>query len=130
MPRTCSAVPPSNKPQTATPIIRPAAIGDVPDLHHLLETYANMGNLLPRAMSELYRHLRDFFVVELDGAIAACGALEIFTEDLGEIRSLVVADRHVADRRRTDDRRCGLWFVRQGRISRYRRWPPPNVCRK
>lgn len=88
-------MPPSNKPQTATPIIRPAAIGDVPSLYHLMETYASMGNLLPRAMSELYRHLRDFFVVELDGTLAACGALEIFTEDLGEIRSLVVADRHV-----------------------------------
>ena len=43
-------------------------------------------------MSELYRHLRDFFVVEIGGTIAACAALEIFTEDLGEVRSLAVAD--------------------------------------
>ncbi|MBI3574899.1 MAG: N-acetyltransferase [Gammaproteobacteria bacterium] len=72
--------------------IRPAAIGDVPTIHHLLEIYAAQGNLLPRTMNELYRHLRDFFVVEMDGKLAACGALEIFTEDLGEVRSLVVDD--------------------------------------
>ena len=72
--------------------IRPAAIGDVPTIHHFLETYAAQGNLLPRTMNELYRHLRDFFVIEMDGKLAACGALEIFTEDLGEVRSLVVDD--------------------------------------
>jgi amino-acid N-acetyltransferase len=70
--------------------IRPAAIGDVPYIHHLLEIYATQGNLLPRTMNELYRHLRDFFVIEIDGKVAACGALEIFTESLGEVRSLVV----------------------------------------
>jgi amino-acid N-acetyltransferase len=90
--------------------VRPAAIGDVPYIHHLLEIYASQGNLLPRTMSELYRHLRDFFVIEVatgpsldrdprlrpigenNGQVVACGALEIFTEDLGEVRSLVVDD--------------------------------------
>ncbi len=72
--------------------IRPAAIGDVPYVHHLLEIYSAQGNLLPRTMNELYRHLRDFFVIEADGKVAACGALEIFTDDLGEVRSLVVDD--------------------------------------
>lgn len=76
------------------PLLRPAAIGDVPYIHHLMEQYAAQGNLLPRTMGELYRHLRDFFVVEADGKVVGCGALEIFTEDLGEVRSLVVADEH------------------------------------
>jgi amino-acid N-acetyltransferase len=79
---------------TTAPLLRPAAIGDVPYIHDLVEQYASQGNLLPRPMSELYRHLRDFFVVEVDGAVAGCGALEIFTEDLGEVRSLVVADKY------------------------------------
>ena len=77
-----------------TPIIRPAAIGDVPIIHHLLEIYAAKGNLLPRTFSELYRHLRDFFVIEIGGRVVACAALEIFTEDLGEVRSLVVDEAH------------------------------------
>jgi len=76
----------------AQPLVRPAAIGDVPVIHHLLEIYAAQGNLLPRTLSEMYRHLRDFFVIEADGKVAACGALEIFTDDLGEVRSLVVDD--------------------------------------
>lgn len=76
------------------PLLRPAAIGDVPEIHHLIEQYAAQGNLLPRPMSELYRHLRDFFVIDTDGKVVGCGALEIFTEDLGEVRSLVVADEH------------------------------------
>jgi amino-acid N-acetyltransferase len=76
----------------AIPQVRPAAIHDVPEIHQLLELYAAQGNLLPRTMSELYRHLRDFFVIEINDRVAACGALEIFTEDLGEVRSLVVDD--------------------------------------
>ncbi len=76
------------------PIIRAAAIADVPTIHHLLEIYAAKGNLLPRTMSELYRHLRDFFVIEIAGKVVAIGALEIFTEDLGEVRSLVVDEGH------------------------------------
>jgi amino-acid N-acetyltransferase len=31
-------------------------------------------------------------VVEVNGQVAGCGALEIFTESLGEVRSLVVDD--------------------------------------
>lgn len=77
------------------PVVRPAAITDVPQIHELLDEYARMGNVLPRPFNELYRHLRDFFVVEIDGRIAACGALEIFTESLGEVRSLVV-DKELA----------------------------------
>lgn len=77
-----------------TPTIRAAAISDVPTIHHLLEIYAAKGNLLPRTMSELYRHLRDFFVIEADHRVVAVGALEIFTEDLGEVRSLVVDENY------------------------------------
>lgn len=86
--------PPEPAPALTTPHpqVRPAAIGDVPYIHHLLEIYASQGNLLPRTMSELYRHLRDFFVIESNGKVVGCGALEIFTEDLGEVRSLVVDD--------------------------------------
>ena len=86
----------ANAGEQAPPILRAAAIHDVVYIHDLLETYASMGNLLPRPMSELYRHLRDFFVIEINGRVAACGALEIFTENLGEVRSLVVADAYKA----------------------------------
>lgn len=82
---------PETRAQPA-PFVRAAAIGDVPEIHHLLEIYAQQGNLLPRSMNELYRHLRDFFVAEHAGRVVGCAALEIFTDNLGEVRSLVVAD--------------------------------------
>lgn len=63
-------------------------------MHALIEAHSRVGNLLPRPMNELYRHLRDFFVVEIEGTIAGIGALEIFTEDLGEVRSLVVDEKY------------------------------------
>ena len=88
------SLPETTLKSTDQPLVRPAAIGDVPTLHELLELYAAKGNLLPRTFSELYRHLRDFFVIEIDGKVVACGALEIFTEDLGEVRSLVVDEAH------------------------------------
>ncbi len=78
----------------AAPKVRPARIADVPLIHHFLELYATKGNLLPRTMNEIYRHLRDFFVIEVDERVVAIGALEIFTEDLGEVRSLVVAEEY------------------------------------
>jgi amino-acid N-acetyltransferase len=82
---------PETRAQPA-PLVRAAAIGDVPEIHHLLEIYAQQGNLLPRSMNELYRHLRDFFVAAHGGRVVGCAALEIFTDNLGEVRSLVVAD--------------------------------------
>jgi amino-acid N-acetyltransferase len=87
-----AAQPPKPAPAAVNPTIRTAAISDVPTIHRLLEGYAKQGNLLPRTLNELYRHLRDFFVVEVDGKFAGCGALEIFTDDLGEVRSLMVED--------------------------------------
>lgn len=104
--------------ESAAPIIRPAAIGDVPYIHHLLEIYSAQGNLLPRTMSELYRHLRDFFVIEMRGKIAACGALEIFTENLGEVRSLVVDD---AFKRQGLGRQLVLRLIEEARAIGLRR---------
>ena len=49
---------------------------------------------MPRALSELYDHLRDFFVLEDDhrrGTIVGTCALGICWEDLAEIRSLAVS---------------------------------------
>lgn len=80
--------------ESAAEPVRPAIIHDIPALHELLQTYAEQGNLLPRTATEIVRHLRDFFVIDRCGTPIACGALEVFTEDLGEIRSLVVDEHH------------------------------------
>ena len=75
--------------------VRPARIDDVPEIHRLLQFHARKGNLLPRPLNELYRNMRDFFVIEIDDELRVCAALEIFTSELAEVRSLAVDDRYI-----------------------------------
>ncbi len=80
-------------------LIRKALIPDVGDIHKLLGKYANEGLLLPRSLSELYDHLRNFSVIEdVDRNIIAVCALGVSWEDLGEIRSLAVTKSHQGER--------------------------------
>ena len=75
--------------------IRKARMGDVKTIHYLLGNYANRGLLLPRSLSELYEHLRDFYIVEDDSpeheVLGVCG-LGICWENLAEIKSLAVEE--------------------------------------
>ncbi len=75
--------------------IRKAVIGDVQLIQQLLRHYAGRDLLLPRSLSELYDHLRDYVViVNDDGGTeiqGVCG-LGICWEDLAEIRSLAVRE--------------------------------------
>ena len=70
--------------------LRKARIGDVPQIHTLVNSFATRGEMLGRSRSELYEGLRDFFVVEREGVIIGCSALHINWEDLAEVRSLAV----------------------------------------
>ncbi len=72
--------------------IRPARMGDVRAIHALLSNFANKGLMLPRSISSLYDHLRDFVVYEEDGAILGICALQLCWDDLAEIRSLAVVE--------------------------------------
>ena len=71
--------------------IRRAQLGDVAGIHSLLKNFSDAGVLLPRNESDLYNNMREFLVVESGGEIVACGALQIFTRQLGEVRSLAVS---------------------------------------
>lgn len=71
--------------------IRKAHMGDVKGIHSLLMGCAAKGLLLPRALSHLYRHIRDFYVAERpDGTLAGCCALAPTWDNLAEVCSLVV----------------------------------------
>ena len=75
-------------------LIRKARIGDVKGIHSMMKKFAEQGEILPRSLSELYDHLRDFFVCidEEKGPAKLLGtcAMHICWEDIAEIRSLVV----------------------------------------
>lgn len=77
-------------------MIRKARIEDVKAIHGLLmHNEEHDGLVLPRSISQLYSHLRDFVVVvDDDGTVIGCCALNIIWENLAEIRSLVVLPEH------------------------------------
>lgn len=59
-------------------------------VHKLINDFARKEEMIPRAMNELYEHIRDFFVFEDKGIISGVCALHILWEDLAEVRSLAV----------------------------------------
>ncbi|MGD2126034.1 MAG: N-acetyltransferase [Desulfobacteraceae bacterium] len=76
-------------------MIRKAVIEDTKTIHKILSYYGTQGLLLPRPLSELYEHLRDFFVLvenARDARILGVCALGISWEDLAEVRSLAIVE--------------------------------------
>ena len=66
-------------------MIRKAKMSDVKSIHSMLTHFAGMDLLLPRSLSEIYDHLRDFTVVESsDNAVVSVAALNICWENLAE----------------------------------------------
>ncbi|MGA8179302.1 MAG: N-acetyltransferase [Desulfobacterales bacterium] len=78
-------------------MIRKAAIKDIKAIHSLLQQYGRKGELLPRPLSVLYDHVRDFSVYadDEDSKVLGCCALQFCWDDLAEIRSLAVNPDHV-----------------------------------
>ena len=67
-----------------------ATSADAEGIRAVIDTFAGDGLMLKRPISEIYDHLRDFFVYKSDGVIAGVCALHIWGPELAEIRSLAV----------------------------------------
>jgi len=74
--------------------IEKARTSDVPRIKELVDYYAKRGEMLPRSLSEIYEHLRSFYVYRKDGKVVGCCALYITWSDLAEIKSLAVEESH------------------------------------
>jgi amino-acid N-acetyltransferase len=70
-----------------------ARVTDVNSMHRLISHFADRGEMLPRALSEIYDGIRDYFVVRKGGRVIACAALQVTWADLAEIRSLAVDEK-------------------------------------
>lgn len=64
--------------------IREATAADWPAIQALIQQFPE------QLMQEHLPEPEEFFVAEEDGAIIACGALEVYSQRLAEIRSLAV----------------------------------------
>ncbi|MFC2065713.1 N-acetyltransferase [Chloroflexota bacterium] len=71
--------------------VEKARIQDIPQIHKLVNSFADRGEMLGRSLSELYENIRDFFVIRQDESVIACAALHVMWLDLAEIKSVAVA---------------------------------------
>ncbi len=74
-----------------TTSVTKARIKDIPGIQQLLNHYAKQGELLPRTKQDILNNLEHFRIIRENHKVIACGSLEHFTDELAEIRSLMVA---------------------------------------
>jgi len=67
-------------------------IKDVPQMQQLINYFADKGEMLARSLSEIYKNIRDYFVVRQGERVIACVALHVSWSDLAEIKSLAVTE--------------------------------------
>ena len=72
--------------------VEKARIRDATQMHELINRFADKGEMLARALSEIYENIRDYFVVRQDERVVACAALHVSWSDLAEIKSVAVAE--------------------------------------
>jgi len=73
--------------------VEKARVNDAESMHRLISYFADKGEMLPRALSDMYESIRDYFVVKEKDQVVACAALHVTWVDLAEIRSLAVAEQ-------------------------------------
>lgn len=75
------------------PYVRKARIADVRHIHALLMAQQK-GVILLRSLSQLYNHVREFFVLveDDDVTLLGCSSLSVLWEGEAEVRSLAVAE--------------------------------------
>lgn len=97
--------------------VRPARTADVRGIQALLEPWVQRRVLLGKDLVVLFESVQQFTVAEdADGQLIGCGALHVMWDDLGEIRTLIVADewlhhgvgRAIVDRLEDNARSLGL----------------------
>ncbi|MDL2266441.1 N-acetyltransferase [Desulfovibrio sp. OttesenSCG-928-G15] len=72
-----------------------ARVSDMKEVHGFLLEISSTGVILPRSLSDLYSHTRDFFLLrDSEGHLVGCCALSIVWEDMAEVRSLLVHERY------------------------------------
>jgi len=76
--------------------IEKAKASDATSIQQLINRFVSQDDILPRALSEIYENIRDFFVVREGNQVIACAGLHIDWIDLAEIKSLaaIKEDQH------------------------------------
>jgi len=70
--------------------VQPANVFHADGIHQILTKYSDQEVLLPRTVSEILTLIPQFLVIEHDSNVVGCVAIEVFSVELGEVRSLAV----------------------------------------
>lgn len=95
--------------------VEKAKISDVTQMHELINHFADRGEMLARALSEIYENIRDYFVVRQGERVVACAALHVSWSDMAEIKSLAVSEDN--QRQGIGDRLVGACLKEAGEIG-------------
>ena len=74
--------------------IKKATLKDARAIHSLVNKFAKKEDMLPRSLNEIYENIRDYFICEENGSVAAVASLHILWTDLAEIRSVAVTKKY------------------------------------
>ena len=74
--------------------VRPARTHDVASIAAIIEPFVSRRILLGKDPVVLYEAIQQFVVAEEGGQVVGCGALHVMWRDLGEIRTVAVAESH------------------------------------
>ena len=72
--------------------VKKARIDDAPQIHKLINDFAQKDEMLPRALSEIYENIRDIVVVRDGEKLIACASLHVYWSDMAEIRGVAVSE--------------------------------------
>jgi len=73
-------------------VVEKATISDAEEMHQLINFFADRDEMLPRALSDIYENIRDYFVVRQGGRVTGCAALHVMWSDLAEVKSVAVVE--------------------------------------
>ena len=73
--------------------VEKARVTDATSMHRLINYFADRGEMLPRALSDIYENIRDYFVVRDKNSVIGSVALHVNWVDLAEIKSLAVEEK-------------------------------------
>ena len=74
-------------------LIRKAKLHDVSSVYLLIGAATQRGKILKRSLKDIEKAIHHFWVLEHEGKVVACCAIEIYSKKLAEIRSLAVDAR-------------------------------------
>jgi amino-acid N-acetyltransferase len=74
--------------------IRPARTSDIKGIRHLIDSYAPQGRLISKETVTLYESVQEFTVAVEGDEVVGCGALHVLWEDLAEVRTVAVSEKH------------------------------------